>query len=272
LWGDEDFITSLGLDADEPAPAQVMAAIQESRTRNPGACNCFSCLHAAELESLLTDFAKQWGTALKLYSGRIHQSQPDYQKLYLRPHVSLPEKDLILWLLNEQKTLHLLLLTARHELGNVYMTVVEWHERAQSRLYLDRENHCLTDRQLGLISARARGYHYLRTVPIASGEWQEQRNDGPGAAWFEHDSSLAWLYWSFFHLWYEDVYYDVVRVPQCRWSGCTRFLPPRSGAGDVREYCDEHRVVAKRQRDRESQARRRKELKRASARIIANQK
>jgi hypothetical protein len=92
------------------------------------------------------------------------------------------------------------------------------------------------------------------------------------AAWFEHDSSLAWLYWSFFHLWYENVYYDVVRVPQCRWSGCTRFLPPRSGAGDVREYCDEHRVVAKRQRDRESQARRRKELKRASARIIANQK
>ncbi len=187
--------------------------------------------------------------------------KPCNNPLYLTPYISpLPTVELLDELCLGYCLGDLVFLTARHELGHIYLRVQAWHERALHRGYADPHDAFLNADDWGLLSARACGHRYRTTTTITDDELRT-RHDAPVEV-FESVSDMARLYWEMGQ-WSEKVYLTVVTAPLCERQGCTRFRRPYNGYGRPDKYCsDECGKLAERQKATVRQRRHREKLER----------
>lgn len=180
--------------------------------------------------------------------------------LDLSPGLSRPSPGLLQALCDDNAADHLMLLTARAELGHFYLTVQEWHQRAERRVMLDLDDEYLGLDAVGVLNARAQGFRYWGLGGTESSPYdstmRDRRHDAPRDL-FVADSDLARLYWQFY-IWYRDVYYSVINVPTCRQKGCSRWLPPYGGRGPHAQYCKAHAKERVRASNRRAQGKIRK--------------
>jgi len=170
--------------------------------------------------------------------------QPDpATPLFLNPHLQvqpLPDLSFLTGLQGVQgecQIHHLLLLTARHELGYIYQKVEKWRITPITQ----RPDRCLSDWDLGLLTARS------RSIP----QWTNRRvKNKLGQKGFVskleylHTSDLAERYHRTGE-WARNVQMAVLDMGVCKQPGCTN--PVRmtlSGgsrnAGGSSMYCDDH--------------------------------
>lgn len=223
--------------------------------------------HKQDVWRVCSDLCLVWEAALDTYEGGEAAPELDRARLHLEPHVSLPSPELIRALYAVYNTWSLLLITARHELGYLYRKVEDWHKQACTlpELSMDILPACLDHWDLGLLSARTRGYLFVEpghadsAVRAADYLAPIRRTDAPCRR-LSPDSSLAMLYWHFRN-WYEYVYYATVNARKCNSRGCPRLAKGWGGVGPVPSLCGEHTKAHKREIDRQRQQRRRDGIK-----------
>jgi len=180
------------------------------------------------------------------------------------PHVSLPRRKLIEELRTEYATHHLMLLTARHELGSIYEEVRAWSARVDERGGLDPRDTCLMPWQAGLLSARARGRRSWALGP-ASDALHRRRDDNPVEK-VDTQCDLSRLYHQLF-TWCKATYDAAIAPPLCKRAGCERTTRPRADGRGWRPYCsDECSKPARQKTFRRSSRKYRATTKRSSVR------
>lgn len=213
--------------------------------------------HRTQVEHLCVGIAGLWKVAFDYFSAPAPHpcprlspsfrcddpSQHDAWALHLEPHVSLPDQSLIEQLTRDCQTLHLLLLTARHELGYIYSKAQEWRLRAHDRGYPAGDDLFLHTYDWMLLAARARGHRYITAVPGPTeidGQ-REQRGDVPVER-FLPVSNLTLLYWQM-EQWCKQVYATTVKIAKC--ERCHAPLPASKGPGRPPKYCEDCRERVK---------------------------
>lgn len=164
------------------------------------------------------------------------EDAPCHNPLVLDPHGALPTVTLLDELCLGYCLGELLLLTARHELGYIYLRAKAWYDRAHERGFADPDDLFLDRETWELLSARAGGYRYWTTQAIADDALRTRR-DAPVDA-FEPVSDLARLYGEM-GTWCKEVYAAVVSPRHCQRNGCPHTLLPHTGPGRPRKYCSD---------------------------------
>ncbi len=210
------------------------------------------------------NLARQWHRALVRYD-QVRAGQPPpvdgrRSALYLEPCVELPAPDLVRRLDKERDIARLMLLTARHELGSIYKTVMAWQVRAQSGRRIDPNDNCLTPWHAGLLSARARGRHFW-TLSLTNDTLLRRRNDALVEN-IESQCHLSQLYTDLSQ-WCKATYEAVITIPTCNRQGCGNPKRLRADGKGWRPYCsDECADEQRRATYRESSKEYRKSIKR----------
>jgi len=186
-----------GFSGDPPIPYEEMRKRQRST-------------HDLPIHQLCSDLLREW------------------EGVFLPTDVSrMPTMALIHDLYKQHAAAHLILLTARHELGTLYVKATMWGERAKKREYTNSNDVALSRNDLGRLSARARGHRYWdigESINLSQdkGDW-EKRTDAP-TQYLIPSSDLADLYWQFYN-WYCSIYREIVKGPECKGPGGGKKCP-----------------------------------------------
>jgi hypothetical protein len=211
-------------------PAEARMASAESRELVHAVCN---------------DFAVAWGVGLLCYDhpgiydhvGGIPDEPAVPRPLYFEPHISLPDRTLIHRLRDELDTWGLMLLTARHELGYLWLKAKQWCQ--------DHTRPWLDEWDWGLITVRQRA----QSLWVPGKVYAVAGNvEAPTVRpWYPSD--LAGLYASLGEV-AATVYARALGVRQCKkilpdGSQCLDPVPPRRGSGPTNggrgfSYCEKH--------------------------------
>lgn len=207
--------------------------------------------HNGVVDWLCDVVSGHWKMALFRYhnarpAGQDWQPDPGHP-LFLEPApCPLPDQALISELADTRQTHHLLLLTARHELGYIYHKVEQWRKLPLHR----RPPCCLSEWDLGLLTARS------RSVP----QWSNRRVKGSGGGHafvtkldYKHTSDLAERYHRIGH-WARDMQMAVLEVGLCKQPGCTNPIRMTLRGGSTKGgapslYCEEHTTSRKNARE-----------------------
>ncbi len=165
-----------------------------------------------------------------------HNPLYNLYNLYNEQHPSLPPINLLDDLCLGYCLGEILLLTARHELGCIYLRAKAWYDRAHEQGFADPDDLFLDRDTWELLSARAGGYRYW-TISVIADDARRARRDTPINA-LDTVSDLARLYGEM-ATWCKDVYKAVVTLRRCQRNGCLNTLLPHTGPGQPRKYCSE---------------------------------
>lgn len=170
------------------------------------------------------------------------QVDPGYP-LFLNPAPEpLPDQRVVAELARLRHTHHLLLLTARHELGYIYRKVEQWRKLSADR----RPVGCLSQWDWGLITARSRSIPRWINHPVAGTSGEQTMM--PKLHHLQ-TSDLARRYHQI-GKWARDVQMAVLDIGVCKQPGCTNPVRMTLRGGSTKGgapslYCDDHTTSRK---------------------------
>ncbi len=216
------------MDTTRPSEGTV-AFVRSDVAREDAQARCAERLRL--VDALCTGLAIEWQHTLALYRGEIQPETWPWKKLYLVPsQIKQPSAELITELAHDLQAHHLLLLTARHELGYLHSKVNNWCARGG----VDPDDKALGQADLARIAARTRAATRYQTAPAVD-QYRGPRADAPAIAYSVADG-LPHLYQQFYR-WWEDVYDAVTAPRRCR--QCQQLLDISAGPGRPNEFCSE---------------------------------
>jgi len=229
-------------------------------------------VHETPIHTLCRALLVQWENALGVYDHKDHKcgksAEHGYRgaehcgarpRLYLtKPNSftptdkpSRPDMTLLKDLGEQGAAAHLFLLTARHELGNMYELVKKAYADANiPRLasYTPPDGWGLDQWYVDLLGARARGYTERHSgVPSYSTDFNDTtpvRRTDTRIRLFVPYSSLAEIYYCF-EWWYDKAHGIATNRIRCELAGCQAFVPP----GRTTYCCKEHAADGRRAKD-----------------------
>jgi hypothetical protein len=193
--------------------------------------------HNHDVGQLCDLIGQRWETAHALYNGDMQPQGDKYREsLYLIPTCQLPSQQLMQKLVKERRTHHLLLLTARHELGHFCLLVEQWWDATQeARRTLGVLPDGVDKAERGRLVARARLQEHATTGPAQNGR-MDLRTDLPQRE-FQPDSDLQELYKLALDWYEQEVFLLAAQIRVCGNEGCRKALPEHKERGRPIVYC-----------------------------------
>jgi hypothetical protein len=244
-----------------PDPDEVAQALRASHVGEEAIAQARrDCIERAlAIDDLCEIVVDQWYQAFRVYEDPRRNTGSLNQLLYLDPSITLPDRHLIYELFaspgapGSRRAWHLLLLTARHELGHFYLLVKRWWDGLQPENLrrissVDELPRGPAEHDIERLSSRA-GSHNLITTRSVKDEDGIARTDQPNRI-TQTGSDIADLYWDMLG-WYHTVYRRAVRPKLCEWCN-KRPIPPGSSKYCTKECRDkaDSKLSAERQRMR----------------------